>query len=139
MDADHGAPVALFDLITQGWTLLLFSRGQATPESIDALERVARQVQDAVGDAVRSYLVLDSPVKGGSAVKALLDPNREISHVFAARKGLVALVRPDGYLGYRGRLDQPGELASYLARVFAMRLPGAEISPVRSASQESIR
>jgi len=133
MDAEHGAPVALFDLITHGWTLLLFSRGQVTPESIDSLERVARQVQEAVGDAVRSYLVLDTPVKGGGAVKVLLDPDREISHVFATRKGLVALVRPDGYLGYRGRLDQPGELASYLARVFAMRLPGAEISLVGSA------
>jgi 2-polyprenyl-6-methoxyphenol hydroxylase-like FAD-dependent oxidoreductase len=138
IDAEHGAPVTLFDLITHGWTLLLFSRGQATPESIDSLEMVARQVQDAVGDAVRSYLVLDTPVKGG-AVKALLDPDREISHVFAAGKGLVALVRPDGYLGYRGRLNQPGELASYLARVFAMRLPDAEISPVSAASQETVR
>ena len=99
---------------------------------------VARQVRDAVGDAVRSYLVLGTPVKGG-AVKALLDPDREISHVFAAGKGLVALVRPDGYLGYRGRLNQPGELASYLARVFAMRLPDAEISPVSAASQETVR
>jgi hypothetical protein len=139
IDAEHSAPVALFDLITHGWILLLFSRGQATPESIDSLEMVARQVQDAVGDAVRSYLILDTPVNGGGAVKALLDPNREISQVFAAGKGLVALVRPDGYLGYRGRLDQPGELASYLARVFAMRLPDAEISPVSAAAQETVR
>jgi hypothetical protein len=34
----------------------------------------------------------------------------------------VALIRPDGYLGYRGMVDRPGELVSYLARVFAMRL-----------------
>jgi hypothetical protein len=43
----------------------------------------------------------------------------------------VALVRPDGYLGYRGRPDQPGELASYLARVFAMQLREAQIDSAR--------
>jgi hypothetical protein len=125
IDARDGAPVTLFDLIAQGWTLLLFQGGQAAPQSIDALERVRRQVQDAVGDAVHSYLVLDTPAKGGGAATALLDPARELSRVFGARNGLVALVRPDDYLGYRGRLDQPGELASYLARVFAMQLRGA--------------
>jgi hypothetical protein len=131
IDAERGAPVALFDLIAHGWTLLLFERGRPKPESIDSLERVARQVQDAVGDAVRSYLVLDTPVNGGGAVKALLDPDREVSQIFAARKGLVALVRPDGYLGYRGRLNQPGELASYLARVFAMQLRDVQAGSAR--------
>jgi 2-polyprenyl-6-methoxyphenol hydroxylase-like FAD-dependent oxidoreductase len=131
MDAEHGAPVALFDLISQGWTLLLFRGDQATPETIDSLERIARQVQDAVGDAVNSYLVLGTPAKGDAAATALLDPAHEVSRVFAARKGLVALVRPDGYLGYRGRLDQPGELASYLARVFAMQLREAQTGSTR--------
>jgi hypothetical protein len=67
-------------------------------------------------------------------VTTLVDPGREISRVFAAGKGLVALVRPDGYLGYRGRLDQHGELASYLARVFAMRLREENMGAVRSAN-----
>ena len=37
------------------------------------------------------------------------------------------LVRPDGYLGYQGRPNQPGDLVSYLARIFSMRIrePGA--------------
>ena len=131
MDAEHGAPVALYDLISQGWTLLLLRGDQATPETIDSLERIARQVQDAVGEAVNSYLVLGTAAKGGAAATALLDPAHEVSRVFAARKGLVALVRPDGYLGYRGRLDQPGELASYLARVFAMQLREAQTGSTR--------
>ena len=94
----------LFDLVSQGWTLLLFAGDDAMPETSVLLERIARQVQDAVGDAVRSYLVLDTPANDDAAVTALLDPAREVSRVFAAGKGLVALVRPDGYLGYRGRL-----------------------------------
>jgi hypothetical protein len=96
--------------------------------TIGPLERIARQVQDAVGGAVHSYLVLDTPAKGRGAETTLLDPSREVSRVFAAGQGLVALVRPDGYLGYRGRPDQPGELASYLARVFAMQLREAHTS-----------
>ncbi len=129
MDTRGSEPVMLFDLISQGWTLLLFPGDDAMPETIDSLERIARQVQDAVGDAVRSYLVLDTPANDDVAVTALLDPAREVSRIFAAGKGLVALVRPDGYLGYRGRPDQPGELASYLARVFAMHLREAQNEP----------
>jgi 2-polyprenyl-6-methoxyphenol hydroxylase-like FAD-dependent oxidoreductase len=131
MDARGSEPVMLFDLIAHGWTLLLFSGNHTTPETLGALERIARQVQDAVGDAVRSYLVLDMPAKDDAAVTALLDPSRELSRIFAADRGLVALVRPDGYLGYRGRADQPGELASYLARVFAMQLRDAQTDSAR--------
>jgi 2-polyprenyl-6-methoxyphenol hydroxylase-like FAD-dependent oxidoreductase len=122
IDACGSASIELFDLISQGWTLLLLPGDNATPEITSALEQITRRVQEAVGDAVRSYLVLDTPPDSGAAATALLDPTRKVAQTFGARQGLVALVRPDGYLGYRGRLDQPGELASYLARVFAMQL-----------------
>jgi 2-polyprenyl-6-methoxyphenol hydroxylase-like FAD-dependent oxidoreductase len=131
IDTRGSEPVMLFDLISHSWTLLLFSGDGAMPETIGSLERIARQVQDAVGDAVRSYLVLDTTTKSDASVTALLDPDREVSQVFAAGKGLAALVRPDGYLGYRGRPDQLGELASYLARVFAMQLREAQAGSAR--------
>jgi hypothetical protein len=95
-------------------------------ETTGALEGIIRQVQNAVGDMVRSYLVLDTPARSDGAETVLLDPAHKVADIFGARHGLVALVRPDGYLGYRGHLDQRGELASYLARVFAMRLPEVE-------------
>jgi 2-polyprenyl-6-methoxyphenol hydroxylase-like FAD-dependent oxidoreductase len=131
IDIRSSQPVMLFDLVSQGWTLLLFAGNDAMSESIDVLGRIARQVQDTVGDAVRSYFVLDAPAIDDTAVTALLDPARQVSRVFAAGKGLVALVRPDGYLGYRGRLDQRGELASYLARVFAMQLREVQTGSAR--------
>jgi 2-polyprenyl-6-methoxyphenol hydroxylase-like FAD-dependent oxidoreductase len=131
IDTRGSEPVMLFDLISHGWTLLLLSGDGTMPETIGSLERIARQVQDAVGDAVRSYLVLDTTTKSDASVTALLDPDRAVSRVFAAGKGLAALVRPDGYLGYRGRPDQLGELASYLARVFAMQLRAAQAGSAR--------
>jgi hypothetical protein len=131
INARDSESVTLFDLFNHGWTLLLLADKEPTPQTIGALERIARQAQDAVGDAVRSYLVLDTTTKSDASVTGLLDPDREVSRVFAAGTGLAALVRPDGYLGYRGRPDQLGELASYLARVFAMQLREAQAGSAR--------
>ena len=136
IDACGSTPVALFDLISQGWVLLIFPGDEVREETAGALERVSRQISEAVGDAVHTYLVLDTAGSGGATGTMLLDPSRKIADVFGARQGLVALMRPDGYLGYRGRLDQSGELASYLARVFAMRLREAEVGPLRAPNPE---
>ncbi|HEX5992836.1 MAG TPA: FAD-dependent monooxygenase [Thermomicrobiales bacterium] len=137
IDACGSTPVALFDLISQGWVLLIFPGDEVREETAGALDRVSRQISEAVGDAVHTYLVLDTPGSGGATGTMLLDPSRKIADVFGARQGLVALMRPDGYLGYRGRLDQSGELASYLARVFAMRLREAEVGPLRAPNPEA--
>ena len=137
IDACGSTPVALFDLISQRWVLLIFPGDEVREETAGALERVSRQISEAVGDAVHTYLVLDTAGSGGATGTMLLDPSRKIADVFGARQGLVALMRPDGYLGYRGRLDQSGELASYLARVFAMRLREAEVGPLRAPNPEA--
>ena len=135
MDAEYGAPVALFDLITQGWTLLSLVAARQHRRALTPSSGLPGRSRTLLGNAVRSYLVLDTPVKRGGTVEALLDPDREVSQIFAARNGLVALVRPDGYLGFRGRLDQPGELASYLARVFAMQCGTCRLAAPSSPSE----
>ena len=130
-DATSGDPVALFDLFAGGWTLLLLPGDDATPDVVAQLEHIARQAQDTVGDAVRPYLVLGSASQSERAVATLIDVTGAVAKTFGGRGGLVALVRPDGYLGYRGLSGQPGELASYLARVFAMRLRHGETGSER--------
>jgi 2-polyprenyl-6-methoxyphenol hydroxylase-like FAD-dependent oxidoreductase len=117
-----GDTISLFDLISAGWTLLLFPGEPVTAERQTQLDALAQQVRETVGDRVHGHLVLIAPRADFGA--ALIDAQGEVTRRFGARAGLVALIRPDGYLGFRGRLDQPGELASYLARVFAMRLRG---------------
>jgi 2-polyprenyl-6-methoxyphenol hydroxylase-like FAD-dependent oxidoreductase len=121
-----GEPVLLFDLIARGWVLLLFAGDDPPSERLDLLEALARETTASVSDAVQSFLILTKPLERELATPALLDSVGELGRSFGARDGLAALVRPDGYLGNRGRPDQAGELASYLARVFAMRLRGLE-------------
>jgi 2-polyprenyl-6-methoxyphenol hydroxylase-like FAD-dependent oxidoreductase len=127
-----GEATSLFELFSQGWTLLLIAGDHPAPETAARLESVARQVQEMVGNAVKASLVLQAPPVGGVSVPVLIGSVGEVERVFGAREGLVALVRPDGYLAYRGRPEQAGELAAYLARVFAMRMRGVGALAVES-------
>jgi 2-polyprenyl-6-methoxyphenol hydroxylase-like FAD-dependent oxidoreductase len=123
-DAVSGEDGSLFELISRGWTLLLFPGANPAPPRIAAVDELARLVRETVDGEVRSYAVLDTRQGPGhdSDSAVLLDPIGEATRLFSPDQGAVALIRPDGYLGYRGMVDRPGELASYLARVFAMRL-----------------
>jgi 2-polyprenyl-6-methoxyphenol hydroxylase-like FAD-dependent oxidoreductase len=132
-DAVTGDAVRLFDLISGGWTLLLFPDRQSNPETMAALDAAARQVRDTVGDLIRSVVIAHAAPQGDSATPTLIDATGEVMRSFRAPQGLVALARPDGYLGYRGLPHQPGELASYLARVFALRLQGSLAPQVDAA------
>ena len=117
------SPLQLFDLVRQGWLLLLLPGDEPSLERMAELEALANQVRHMVGKQVQPYLVLppgaatDSPL-----APVLIDVVGELARLFAADRGQAVLIRPDGYLGYRGRPDQQLELASYLARVYAMKL-----------------
>lgn len=123
------APAALFDVIAGGWVLLLVAGPVPDATCIATLEARAREARQIVGDIVRPFLVLNSTPEHPFAVPALVDRDGEVARTFGVRESLVALIRPDGYLGYRGSPHQAGALASYLARVFAMQMrqnqPGA--------------
>jgi 2-polyprenyl-6-methoxyphenol hydroxylase-like FAD-dependent oxidoreductase len=116
------APVSLFDLIAGGWLLLLSAGSAPDAASIAALEARARETRQIVGEAVRPFLVVDSAPESAPALPALIDRGGAVASTFSPRSGLVVLIRPDGYLGYRGSPHEAGALASYLARVFAMRM-----------------
>jgi hypothetical protein len=122
-DPQTGEAISLFDLIARGWLMLLFLDRSGSPTVTAAQSYAARQVRATVGDAVQTFLVLRSPPAGDVAAPGLIDGDGAIARLFGASQGLVAVIRPDGYLGYLGFPGQPLELASYLARIFALRLP----------------
>lgn len=122
LDAPSAMPVTVFERFAQGWTLLAFPTEPRSEETAPALSRIAALTREMAGDLVRLDVVAErtdgEPVTGSS----LLDLTGEVRRRFGVERGQLLLVRPDGYLGFRGRIDRPGELASYLARIFAMRL-----------------
>jgi 2-polyprenyl-6-methoxyphenol hydroxylase-like FAD-dependent oxidoreductase len=118
LDARTDHSVALFDCFARGWTMLLFpGAGHAA-----ALPEVIRLIREMAGDAVQPYVVEGAAASSASIAPVLRDVTGEVARGFGAVDGMVAMVRPDGYLGFRGNAEQQGELASYLARIFAMRL-----------------
>jgi 2-polyprenyl-6-methoxyphenol hydroxylase-like FAD-dependent oxidoreductase len=121
-DSSSGETISLFDLIARGWMLLLLAGRTAAPSDIAGLDGIARLVRETVGAEVEPYIVLSAQTDQALATPVLLDTTGEVGSIFAENEGMVALVRPDGYLGYLGAPDQPGALVSYLARVFAMRM-----------------
>ncbi len=117
-----GDPVQLYDLIANGWTLLLFAGADAPPKRHGALQELAALSQAVVGNAVQPVRIVSTPGEDLPGAITLLDAQGEVATRFGAGAGLAALVRPDGYLGYGGALEDTGAFASYLARVFAMRI-----------------
>lgn len=125
VDPVAGQDVTLFDLIARGWVLLLFPGENPSPERMATVHGLAEQTRQMVGEEVRAYVILDRSTGPGPHGTILSDPTGALARVFGGSEDLAALVRPDGYLGYRGRLAQTGDLASYLARVFAMQIRAA--------------
>ena len=125
-----GGNATLFGLIARGWVLLLFPGENPSPDRMAAVHRLAEQTRQMVGEEIRTYVILDSLAGQEPGGTILSDASGVLARVFGGSRDLAALVRPDGYLGYRGRLAQTGDLASYLARVFAMQI--REAPPDRS-------
>lgn len=122
LQSADGSPVRLYDLVAKGWTLLLVAGADATPERQRALGDLAALSRSVVGDAVQPVRIVSTPGEDLPGVSTFLDAQGEVTKHFGAAAGLALLVRPDGYVGYRGALEDQGAFVSYLARVFAMRI-----------------
>ena len=100
------------------FTLLLFSGTTWTPAS---LMETARRVGALLQEESKTYLVVgDGPGSGEWEGPVLLDPGRRLHEAYGAGgEGLLCLVRPDGYLGFRGRPRDEIRLIGYLKEVFS--------------------
>lgn len=111
---------------TTGFALLLFvgvdgsDRDRGSGRQADDPVRIARGVNDRSGDLVRPYLVVPeghSVAERGHDVDVLVDPDRR----FHARYGALDLptaylIRPDDYVGFRGRPARASPLLEYLEK-----------------------
>jgi hypothetical protein len=77
---------------------------------------------------VQTCVIARSAPSSKPTTTLMLDPTGGFCRDAAGQPGQALLVRPDGYLGYRGRIDRPGDIAAYLARIFAMRIAAPDAS-----------
>jgi hypothetical protein len=125
-DGDSGAPTRLFDLFRGPHsTLLLFDGPAPTDVGYRRMGETARRVRAALGDDVRTCVVVpdDRRPRALGDVGVFLDPDRDAHHRYAATAESLYLVRPDGYVAFRGQPADARPLLDYVSSVFRIHAP----------------
>jgi len=119
-DAATGAPTSLFAaLVGTPHTLLLFSGPHHDDTRVAALLEVASSSTKPFGDAIRRCLVMAAgaaPRAVPPSVRVLLDPELALHRRYAATTQSLYLIRPDGYVGFRGQPADAASLRAHLER-----------------------
>jgi pentachlorophenol monooxygenase len=127
--AATGAPTRLFQLFGGMLHSVVFVERADAP---DAVRLVATTLADVVvgryAPWVAVYLVggLDSAPLSPAPAPAPVEPIVLVDHAgqVRARYGAsVQVIRPDGYTGFRGRIDDGAQLLSYLDRLLPAAMP----------------
>jgi hypothetical protein len=98
---------------------LLLLPGDTDPATLAGLDDIRRNVERAYPDLIRTHLVLPAsslPTQGIDFPDLWLDPEGTVRRALGARQTALALVRPDGYIGFRGQPASWESLRSYLDR-----------------------
>ena len=105
-----------------GFSLLLFDGTARTETGYANLLEIARRMEGLPGIPVKTHLIVgvDNPPKDlaweGSV---LLDASRSLHKLYGAGAGSLYLVRPDGYVGFRGQPAEAWPLIEYLRSKYA--------------------
>jgi hypothetical protein len=111
---------------------------------------IVRRTQDLEGDrpvaatspqaASARHVVAAADRTDGSWIDtAIADPEGRIAHRYGiGDHGEIFAIRPDGYIGMRARIDDPGRLHDYFAALYRdSALPGEMSEKVRTGTRDS--
>ncbi|QBD77516.1 hypothetical protein EPA93_16570 [Ktedonosporobacter rubrisoli] len=130
---DHNATSLFQEMRGTSWHLLLFAGRPGPRPYIQGLIGLAQQIEARLGAwssevlpllIISSYQQLRAHNWPG---KVLLDPEGRLHKRYGAQGQALYLVRPDGYIGFRGFPGRPEALFDYLDTIF---LP-PQISPTK--------
>ena len=115
VQVDGLGTISLFEAIYgERWTLLLFDGGR------DDVGHAVTSISDVLASWPQVTLrpVLAAPRAGGSVVSpgSLLDIERFAHQAYRLDRPALVLVRPDGYVGFRGAATDGAGLGDYLRR-----------------------
>jgi hypothetical protein len=85
------------------------------PSQVTDLAEIGHRAESAYPGVIRAHVIASGATPGGP-VPAWLDPEGSVRRILGARAAALAVVRPDGYLGYRGQPASWEELGRYLDR-----------------------
>jgi 2-polyprenyl-6-methoxyphenol hydroxylase-like FAD-dependent oxidoreductase len=102
---------------------LLLLPGDADPASLAGLGDIARRVDAAYPGLIQTHLIVpgSAPTAGAGLASVWVDPDGSVRRLLGARETALALVRPDGYLGYRGQPASWEGLRGHLDRYLVPR------------------
>ena len=90
------------------------------------LDALAKAVQAQYGALVQVYEVAAgaaAPAGRAGTGALLLDPEGALHHRYGADAECLYLIRPDGYVGFRGQPADAARLQDYLGRIFTVGQP----------------
>ncbi|GCE29443.1 oxygenase [Dictyobacter alpinus] len=123
---DRGAGTHLFDYLQRTYfTLLLFTGKNASDEVYEALKEIIATISERYGDTIAVLVVSSSKLVVPSILEQQAEVIRDLEVTMHRRFGImgngVYLIRPDGYVGYRGQPVASDALFNYIE---AFLVPG---------------
>jgi 2-polyprenyl-6-methoxyphenol hydroxylase-like FAD-dependent oxidoreductase len=111
-----GQEQRLLVVVRGPWYRLLLLPAGADGAALASLGEIGRRSESMYPGVVHSYLIVpgSSLPPGTEGKSVLLDPAGSVRQLLGAREAALAVVRPDGYLGYRAQPGSWEELRAYL-------------------------
>ena len=106
----------MFDLFRKPVHHLLFFAGADTDIALKSKVLLVEIVRDFKG-LIEAFVVIHGTQAGFSDV--LFDWDGAAHALYEAEPGAIVLIRPDGYIGFRGGARHVEELREHLARIFS--------------------
>jgi 2-polyprenyl-6-methoxyphenol hydroxylase-like FAD-dependent oxidoreductase len=118
-----GQEQRLLAVLRGPWHRLLLLPAGGDAAGLAEMREIGQRAEATYPGVVRPYLIVpaDALPAGADGASVWLDPGGSVRRLFAARESMVAVVRPDGYLGYRGRPASWDGLRAYLDRYLVSR------------------
>lgn len=118
------------------YTLLLFGGTSPTAAGHVALARLAARVRERHGAFVAPVWIAAG--RGGARdtgdIPRYTDPAGATHRIYGAKGATVYLVRPDGYVAFRGKASGPRAADTLLAHLGGVFLPAAQREAARSGT-----
>jgi hypothetical protein len=98
---------------------LLLLPADTNSSTLEALGDIAKRVEAAYSGVIRPHLIVPADTgtdTGGQVSSVWIDPEQSVRKILGAADTALALIRPDGYLGYRGQPAAWEGLREYLGQ-----------------------